>query len=145
VVLVNASGKLVTLARGKDEHFTAAVVGLGAPGIVTRVTLDLQPTFQVAQSVYENLPFDRLKDHFDGRTADWSETLFVDTMRTLRILCAAHQLGHVLMGENGEKINLLDRAATQALATAKYIVFDGTSEHTYDVRGRTAHELQILR
>ena len=52
----------------------------------------------------------------------------------------AHQLGHVLMGENDAKISLLDRAITHALATAKYICFDGTSGHTYDVRGRTAHE-----
>ena len=67
-------------------------------------------------------------------------SLFIDTMRTLRILLVAHQLGHCLMGENDRRINLLDRAVQHALATAKYIVFRGDSEHTYDVRGRTAHE-----
>jgi hypothetical protein len=72
-------------------------------------------------------------------------SLFVDTMRTIRIMGVAHQLGHVLMGENDAKINLLDRAVTHALCTAKYICFDGTSEHTYDVRGRTAHEALFNR
>src|SRR5438067_2490859 len=72
-------------------------------------------------------------------------SLFVDTMRTIRIMGLAHQLGQVLMGENDAKINLLDRAVTHALATAKYICFDGASGHTYDVRGRTAHEALFNR
>src|SRR5438094_631363 len=67
-------------------------------------------------------------------------SLFVDTMRTIRVMGLAHQLGHVLMGENDAKISLLDRAVTHALTTAKYICFDGASGQTYDVRGRTAHE-----
>ncbi len=72
-------------------------------------------------------------------------SLFVDTMRTIRIMGLAHQLGHVLMGENDAKISLLDRAIKHSLATAKYICFDGTSGHTYDVRGRTAHEALFNR
>ena len=67
-------------------------------------------------------------------------SLFIDTMRTIRIMALAHQLGHVLMGENDAKINLLGRMIKHSLTTAKYIVFNGTSTHTYDVRGRTAHE-----
>jgi unsaturated chondroitin disaccharide hydrolase len=51
----------------------------------------------------------------------------------------------VLMGENDAKISLLDRAIKHSLATAKYICFDGTSGHTYDVRGRTAHEALFNR
>ena len=68
------------------------------------------------------------------------QSLFIDTMRSLRILGVAHQLGHVLMGEHDEKISLLGRMIAHALTTAKYIVFFGESGHTYDVRGRTAHE-----
>ncbi|MEO8498124.1 MAG: glycosyl hydrolase [Planctomycetota bacterium] len=67
-------------------------------------------------------------------------SLFIDTMRTTRILGVAHQLGHCLMGENDAKINLLGRSIQHGLATSKYIVFHGDSSHTYDVRGRTAHE-----
>jgi unsaturated chondroitin disaccharide hydrolase len=67
-------------------------------------------------------------------------SLFIDTMRSMRILGVAHQLGHVLMGENDQRINLLERSVKHGMATSKYIVFHGDSEHTYDVRGRTAHE-----
>lgn len=67
-------------------------------------------------------------------------SLFIDTMRTLRILAVAHQLGHSLMGEGDRRINLLQRLVQHALVTHQYIVFHGDSSHTYDVRGRTAHE-----
>jgi xylitol oxidase len=64
---VTANGEVATLSRAKDgERFLAAVVGLGAYGVVTRVTLDLLPSYQMAQSVYEHLSFDNLKDHFEA-------------------------------------------------------------------------------
>jgi unsaturated chondroitin disaccharide hydrolase len=67
-------------------------------------------------------------------------SLFVDTIRTLRAPAVAHLLGHVLMGENDKKINLIDRVAQHARATAKYAVWYGEGRDFYDVRGRTAHE-----
>ncbi len=67
-------------------------------------------------------------------------SLFIDTLRTLRILGVAHQLGHCLRGENDSEVNLLGRSIQHGLATARYIIFHGDSSHTYDVRGRTAHE-----
>jgi hypothetical protein len=67
-------------------------------------------------------------------------SLFVDTIRSLRILAAAHQLGHVLMGEGDRRISLLDRVADHARATAKYAVYYGEGRDNYDVRGRVAHE-----
>ena len=72
-------------------------------------------------------------------------SLFIDTMRTLRILCVAAQLGHSLMGENDTKIDLARRAVEHAVTTARYLVFNGTSGHAYDVRGRTAHEATFNR
>lgn len=47
-------------------------------------------------------------------------SLFVDTIRSLRSLAVAHRLGHVLMGENDERISLLDRLLQHAHATATY-------------------------
>src|SRR5215467_8163741 len=47
-------------------------------------------------------------------------SLFVDTMRSLRSLAVAHQLGHVLMGERDQKISLLDRLFLHAEATARF-------------------------
>ena len=67
-------------------------------------------------------------------------SLFIDTMRTTRILGLAWQLGHVLMHENDKSANLLKRSVLHGLCTNQFIVFHGDSSHAYDVRGRTAHE-----
>lgn len=67
-------------------------------------------------------------------------SLFVDTIRSLRSLAAAHLLGHALMGENDRKISLLSRLLDHAAATAKYSIYYGEGRDAYDVRGRTAHE-----
>jgi alditol oxidase len=76
--LVNAAGDLVKISR-KDASFQGAVVGLGALGVITKVTLDLQPTFMMRQYVYENLPLSQLKDHFDAIEASaYSVSLFTD-------------------------------------------------------------------
>jgi len=68
------------------------------------------------------------------------QSLFVDTIRSCRVLMISHALGHSLLGENDEKINLLERAVKHLLATATYSVFYGKGRDAYDVRGRTAHE-----
>ena len=67
-------------------------------------------------------------------------SLFVDTLRSLRVLAIAHQLGHVLMGERDRKISLLQRLVEHAEATATYSVYYGDGRDAYDVRGRTVHE-----
>jgi unsaturated chondroitin disaccharide hydrolase len=67
-------------------------------------------------------------------------SLFVDTMRSLRSLAVAHQLGHMLMGEKDRKISLLHRLLQHALTTARYNIYYGEGRDAYDVRGRTAHE-----
>ncbi|GAA4606198.1 alditol oxidase [Actinoallomurus liliacearum] len=63
--LVTAGGDLVALSRERDgDRFAGAVVGLGALGIVVSVTLDLGPTFDVRQRVYEGLPLEVLDERF---------------------------------------------------------------------------------
>ncbi|MBI2946570.1 MAG: glycoside hydrolase family 88 protein [Verrucomicrobia bacterium] len=69
-----------------------------------------------------------------------AHSLFIDTMRSLRSLAVAHQLGHVLMGERDRKISLLRRLIEHAATTAKHNVYYGEGRDAYDVRGRTAHE-----
>lgn len=78
--LVTASGEVVTLSRTDDgDTFLAAVVGLGALGVITRVTLDIQPTYTMRQYVYENLPLSAVKDHFDSiESSGYSVSLFTD-------------------------------------------------------------------
>jgi xylitol oxidase len=76
--LVTASGEVVHLSRN-DREFAGAVVGLGALGVITKITLDVQPTFMMRQYVYENLPIIALKDHFDAiQSSAYSVSLFTD-------------------------------------------------------------------
>lgn len=69
-----------------------------------------------------------------------AHSLFVDTIRSCRALVVAHQLGHVLMGEQDAKISLLQRLVEHATNTARYNVYYGEGRDAYDTRGRTAHE-----
>lgn len=78
--IVNAAGEVVQLSRKKDgETFLGAVVGLGALGATTKVTLEVQPSFMMRQYVYLDLPMSELKDHFDAiQSAAYSVSLFTD-------------------------------------------------------------------
>ena len=78
--LVIASGDVVNLTREHDGGtLRAAVVGLGALGVITKVTLDIQPTYLMRQYVYENMPLTELKDHFDAiESSAYSVSLFTD-------------------------------------------------------------------
>ena len=67
-------------------------------------------------------------------------SLFVDTIRSLRSLSAAHTLGHVLMGEQDRRISLLERMLQHAEATARYNIYFGQGRDIYDIRGRAVHE-----
>jgi xylitol oxidase len=78
--LVTAAGEVIELSREKNaEQFAGAVVGLGGLGVITKVTLNIQPTFMVRQDVYQNLSFDQLEHHFDDiMSAGYSVSLFTD-------------------------------------------------------------------
>ena len=79
IELVKADGEVITLSRDKDPDFYGAVVGLGTLGVVTKVTLDLLPTFLVRQDVYLNLPMAQLENHFDEiMSGGYSVSLFHD-------------------------------------------------------------------
>jgi xylitol oxidase len=76
IEMITADGDLVELDRG-NEHFYGAVVGLGALGVVTTVTLDVLPTFDLRQYVYEGLPFAVIDEHFnDIFSSAYSVSLF---------------------------------------------------------------------
>jgi hypothetical protein len=75
---------------------------------------------------------------FNGR-----HSLFIDTIRTLRICSIAHLLGHTLLGEHDERVNLLGRLLTHARTSAQHNIYYGEGRDHYDLpklRGRTAHE-----
>lgn len=63
--IVTADGQLHQTSRGEPD-FDGLVVGLGAVGALTRVTLDVEPTYQVRQRVYDRLTWEALSRHFDA-------------------------------------------------------------------------------
>jgi alditol oxidase len=78
--MVTADGDVVTVSRDRDPaEFPGIVVGLGALGIVTRLTFDTVPDFDIRQYVYEDLPFEQVTRHFDEIMASaYSVSLFTD-------------------------------------------------------------------
>ncbi|MEO3812960.1 D-arabinono-1,4-lactone oxidase [Sphaerisporangium sp. B11E5] len=75
--MVTADGDVVTLGRGDGDTFLGAVVGLGALGVVTSLTLEAGAAFEVRQHVFEGLPFEALGDHFDAiMSSAYSVSLF---------------------------------------------------------------------
>lgn len=77
---INADGDLVKLSRQQDgERFQGAVVHLGGIGLVTQLTLNLLPSFQMKQWVYQHLPLDQMQSHFEEiMSAGYSVSLFTD-------------------------------------------------------------------
>jgi len=72
-----------------------------------------------------------------------SHSLFIDTIRTLRICCMAHMLGHTLQAEQDQRVDLLERALTHAKTSALFNIYYGEGRDHYDtpeLRGRTVHE-----
>lgn len=82
---VSGTGEVVTLTRAKDgEQFNGAVVHLGGLGVITKVTLDIQPTYQISQHVYENLPFAELEKNFEAiMSSGYSVSLFSDWQKNV--------------------------------------------------------------
>jgi xylitol oxidase len=79
--LVTATGAVLRLDR-TDPRFPGAVVALGALGVVTAVTLAVQPTYDVAQTVYQDLPVRRLATDLDEiLAAGTSVSLFTTWVR----------------------------------------------------------------
>ena len=79
IEFLNATGDLVKLGRADGEAFNGAVVGLGAIGVITRVTLKVEPTYNVRQYVYQDLPLAQMKEHFDAiQASGYSVSLFTD-------------------------------------------------------------------
>jgi xylitol oxidase len=78
IAYVDAAGELVTLTRD-DPDFAGSVISLGALGVVVSMTLDVQPTYQISQVVYDGLPVDRLQSNFDTvMSSAYSVSAFTD-------------------------------------------------------------------
>jgi xylitol oxidase len=78
--LVGPDGELVELRRDRDrDSFAGSVIALGALGVVTRLTLDIEPRFDVAQRVYLGVPLDEVAGRIDEVFgAAYSVSMFTD-------------------------------------------------------------------
>lgn len=79
IEFIDGRGDLVRLERGRDEAFAGAVVNLGAVGVVTQLTLDIEPAFTVRQDLYQDLPVAEVTANFDAiMDGGYSVSLFTD-------------------------------------------------------------------
>lgn len=82
--IVTANGDVVTFSREKlGDKFPGVVVGLGAFGVITKITLAVIPTFQMTQNVFENLPFSELEHNLETIFGSgYSVSLFTDWQKS---------------------------------------------------------------
>ncbi|MEV4641804.1 FAD-binding protein [Actinoplanes sp. NPDC049548] len=80
IELVRGDGELVTLRRDTDgDVFAGAVVHLGALGVITALTLDVEPTYEIRQYVFDDVPRASLEAHLPEMLADgYSVSLFTN-------------------------------------------------------------------
>ncbi|MFG2438720.1 FAD-binding protein [Streptomyces sp. NPDC048508] len=79
IELVTADGSAAVIGRG-DDRFDGAVTALGALGVVTALTLDVEPDFEVSQHVFTELPLEGLDFEAVAASA-YSVSLFTDWKR----------------------------------------------------------------
>ena len=76
--IVTPQGEIVEIER-RHPDFNGLVVGLGAIGIVTKMALEIQKTFQVRQDVFQELPLASMEKHFDEiMSSGYSVSLFTN-------------------------------------------------------------------
>jgi xylitol oxidase len=103
--IVTSDGEVRTAVRG-DADFNGMVVALGALGVVTRLTLDIEPAYEVRQRFFEDLSWDALLENFDEITSSgysvsvftlWSEPFNRVLVKT-RVSGSAEQIRDGLFG-----------------------------------------------
>lgn len=94
IELVTADGSLTTISRG-DADFLGSVVALGSLGVVTHLTLDIEPTYEVEQTVYVYLPRRELYAHLlPIMDSAYSVSLFTDWRSdTIDMVWLKHRVG----------------------------------------------------
>ncbi len=92
--MVTATGDVVTLSRDDDgDKFDGAIVALGALGVVTRLTLDMVPSYDVVQLVDDDLPREALDEHLgDIFASAYSVSLFTHWQSHIAQVWRKHRL-----------------------------------------------------
>ncbi|KAL3683521.1 hypothetical protein R1sor_001543 [Riccia sorocarpa] len=78
--VVNGRGEVVDLGRDANPHeFEGAVVSLGGLGVITKLTLDVVPTYEIRQDVYQKLSFNAVQENFEKIfSSAYSVSIFTD-------------------------------------------------------------------
>jgi len=78
--LIKPNGEIVNIDKGHPD-FNAVVVGLGAFGVITKISLEIQKTFDVRQDIFLDLPLESVEQRFDEiMSSGYSVSLFTDWM-----------------------------------------------------------------
>ncbi|WP_440708666.1 FAD-binding protein [Herbiconiux sp. YIM B11900] len=85
IELIDGRGEQRTLRRGEPD-FDGAVVSLGALGIVTHLTLAVEPAYEVAQTVYQGARWDRVLADFDRVTSAGDSVSLFTTWRSAELI-----------------------------------------------------------
>lgn len=128
--LVTSNGDLLRVQRG-DPEFAGMVVNVGALGVVTRLTLDVQPTYLVQQEIFEHLPWEVVFDQFDAVTsAADSVSLFTDFGDTINQVWLKTRVG-----ADGPRPRKTDFLGALAAAERRNPVVTFSAEHCTEQLG----------
>ena len=76
---VGPAGELVEFSREETPEFAGTVVALGALGVVTHLTVDVEPDFEVAQYIHHGVPIGRfIEEHAAVLASGYSVSGFTD-------------------------------------------------------------------
>ena len=130
---VDGRGDVRRLSRVQDgDRFAGAVVALGALGIVTQITLDVEPAFAVQQDVFLDLPFANLEANFDAIVgAGYSVSLFTDWQKK-----RVTQVWIKSRVQPGESVRMpLEFFGAKAATRAMHPLLDHPAEHSTEQMG----------
>ena len=123
------NGELREFTREAGGDFDGAIVALGALGPAATVTLDVVPTFAVAQSVYEDLPFDALKDgFFEIMSCAYSVSLFTSWNSEV--------INQIWVKSTSSDSAKLERFGARAANRKRSPIPDGDPEHCTEQLGQ---------
>lgn len=102
---IDSTGEMQSLSRQQDgEAFEGLLTHLGALGVITSITLDLQPAFDVKQQVFQDLPVKRLLEDFKAvMSGGYSVSLFTDYQSEV-----VNQVWVKSVAEAGEEVDSSD-------------------------------------
>ncbi|RMI36913.1 FAD-binding protein [Streptomyces triticirhizae] len=101
---VGADGETFSLSRESDPgRFPGAVVHLGALGVVTALTLEVEPAFEVAQWVYPGVPVGTVAAGYPEISASaYSVSVFTDWHSDTATVLLKRRLDREAAGHPGE-------------------------------------------